>query len=313
MVALLNIRFKQFFRMLADLGFIRSLIGLLLLVFFCFILISAIPEWSWIITGVAALMLLGLHTSRADKTFLWVSGLPAPWIFRVEYLLMSCLLIVPFLMRGRWQEALALFTFGLILPEINIPARYSSSTFRHLIAWIPTDMFEWRSGMRKNYFPVLLVLVLAILFSRLTAAIPVALLLFSLITTGFYIETEPREMLEVFQLSPKKLLLFKLKKHLALFWLMSSPLLVLFLIFHVRYWYVLVFVIAAASLIQTISIFLKYALYEPHEALQGNTIIIALSTLFTVIPLFIPIPFFWVVRYYRKASSNLQFYLHDFI
>ena len=310
MGTLLFIRFRQGLRYGAELGAFRGLVALVLLLFFY---VSALQRFSpWLIAGLIGFLLLSIHTTRLDKTFLSVVGISAAQVFFVEYLLLALPFLVPLLLQNHWQPALLLFGITSFLPFLNVRITDTSRRFSWLVAWLPADMFEWKSGLRKHFFPVLIIYAIALVCYSFTVATPIALLLLTLISCDFYVKTESREMLEAFEMPPGKLLQLKLKNQLKMFWLMCLPLLLVFIFFHGAYWYVLPVVMLLCSALQMLSILLKYAIYSPHEGLQGNFLLIGLSIIFFFVPFLLPLPFLWIIKYYKKAMHNLHFYLHDY-
>jgi len=262
--------------------------------------------------GILGGLLLSIHTTRLDKTFLSITGVRPTLVFLIEYLVLGLPFLVPFLIQNQWQPALLLLAVTLSLPLLNIRLTEASRRFTWITAWVPAAMFEWKSGLRKHFFSLLFIYTVALLCYQFTIATPLALLLLTLFSCDFYMETESREMLEAFEMPAGKLLWFKLKNQLALFWALCLPLILVFLIFHGNYWYVLSVVTVLCSALQVLSILLKYAIYSPHEGAQGNFLLIGLSIIFYFVPFLLPLPFLWMIKYYKKALNNLHFYLHDY-
>lgn len=310
MTTLLFIRFRQGLRYAAELGFLRGIVALFLLLFFYVSALQRFPPW--LTAGIMAALLLSIHTTRLDKTFLSILGLPATLVYFVEYLLLALPFMVPLSLQNHWQPALSLFGITLVLPLLNVRLTDTSRRFSWVVTWLPAAMFEWKSGLRKHFFPLLIIYAIALFCYQFTVTTPIALLLLTLISCDFYVETESREMLEAFEMPPGKFLWFKLKNQLKIFWLLCLPLLLIFIFFHGAYWYVLPVVMLLCSVLQVLSILLKYAVYSPHEDLQGNFLLIGLSIIFFFVPFLLPLPFLWIVKYYRKAMHNLHFYLHDY-
>jgi hypothetical protein len=310
MITLISIRFRQLLRYTVELGIFRGMVAILLLLFFY---VSALQTFSpWLTAGIIGGLLISIHTTRLDKTFLSIIKVRSTLVFFVEYLLLALPFLVPLLLKNHWQPALSLFGVTLFLPLLNVRITDTSRRFRWVVAWLPAAMFEWKSGLRKHFFSLLIIYAIGLFCYNFTVAAPIALLLLTLINCDFYVATESREMLEAFEMPPGKLLHLKLKNQLTIFWLLCLPLLMVFILFHGTYWYVLPVVMLLCTVLQVLSILLKYAVYSPHENLQGNFLLIGLSIIFFFFPFLLPLPFLWIVKYYKKAMNNLHFYLHDY-
>ena len=97
-------------------------------------------------------------------------------------------------------------------------------------------------------------------------------------------------------------------EELTLFWLGCAPLLLLFLLTNSTYWYVLLVWVVVSSVIQVLSISLKYGFYEPGLALNKD-VFMGIYFLSLFVPYFVPVPLVMLFYYYRRATRNLQTYL----
>jgi hypothetical protein len=142
--------------------------------------------------------------------------------------------------------------------------------------------------------------------------LPLLLLWFITVSiASFYIECEPLHILKEGNFSSKRLLNYKLMRHSKYVILLYSPVLVINTIFNPEYWVLnLLFIPIQLSLL-CYSICLKYATYEPNKKPIGNSIILSLVSLGTIIPYFLPIPLLMAVFTYGKANKNLNNYLND--
>ena len=89
------------------------------------------------------------------------------------------------------------------------------------------------------------------------------------------------------------------------------PLISIFLVVNIRYWYVLAIFLIISAIIQTLSICLKYAFYEPGRTIN-KSIFITVYALSIFVPFFVPVPLIMMVHYFRKAESNLNHFLYDY-
>lgn len=116
-VCYFKLRSKQLFRILKELGIIRSLFlsGLLFLAFY--MLIKA--KQNWAVPVVAILGLVGYHNERKDKDFLLLQTKDAISLFRVEYLLIGFPFILIECLRSCFPEAGAIIVTSLLLPKLK--------------------------------------------------------------------------------------------------------------------------------------------------------------------------------------------------
>ncbi len=309
---ILHIRFRQFGRMLQEIGIIYFL--LLLLVLFPLTLgflakIAEIPG-IWMAIGVL-ISLLAIHLNRPDKNFLrLVLKKPFP-LYLAEYGLMTLPLLVWLVYLQNWT-AIALLIAGVFvvsLPQFTIRLKPNKQVPilkfpKHFIRH-----FEWVSGLRKHAFTLIILYLLGLGLCMFTATIPVILFLIGITTTDFHFDCEPSTFVELYGKTPRSFLHQKIGWHLLIFWTACLPLVVLFLIFHGQYWYILAVVIFIVSIFPILSITLKYASYQPNIRLSQNGITLGFMVGFLVFPFTQPVPLVMSVIYYKKALNNLRQWL----
>ena len=91
--------------------------------------------------------------------------------------------------------------------------------------------------------------------------------------------------------------------------MLTFPLIVLFFVFNSQYWFILLYVVIIAFIVNINAIIFKYACYEPGAKLDNNQTLQVLSFGAFLIPFLFPIPIVLSVINYRKALKNLQPYL----
>ena len=306
----LLLRFKQGKRYLNELGIVRLVVLSAILVYAVIGLESSLKTeiTSYAILSLALLSILTLHLQRTDKNFLSHFPLKKPLLFSIEYLILSSVCVLIFLWNLYWLPS-----FALILGSIGIafiPTKKQALNLKVVaLPFLNNAAFEWKSGIRRSAFTILLVFVLSFGFASIPYITPISIIILSLIFTGFYREGEPLSMLEIVSHSPKNILWFKTRWALLHLLLISSPLIVLFIFLHIEWWYLLVYALLASSLILTFSIIFKYALYEPNQDLSLNSFLVGFVSFSFIIPFLAPIPLFMIVVYARKALKNLKLFL----
>jgi hypothetical protein len=108
--------------------------------------------------------------------------------------------------------------------------------------------------------------------------------------------------------SEKQLLFAKIKGHLKLFYLLILPMVLLDVMLHYEYWYVLLYALLVAFLANINAILFKYASYQPGARFDNNSLLQGLMLAFFLVPFLFPIPIIMMVVNYKKARLNLEPY-----
>lgn len=311
--ALLKIRFMQFLRLLRELGLVRVLIGIVGLVVGFTGMISAIqstehPEWSLVLV---ALTLVLLHLKRTDKIFFELYADRATLIHQIEYALMMIPIAGVFLMTGNWIVAIGCFVVAILVPFIKIRGR----TFilnSPLQKFIPSQAIEWKSGVRKMWLPIVLIWSIGAFGSYFIPAVPIAILLLGMLVSGFYEKMESLPILLSEELNPSQFLQRKILSSIGIFAVICLPLILLFSVFHISQFYVPIIEFLLFSLLIVFAICVKYAFYLPEQDATSNQMLLGIGFIGIFIPFILPVFLFFILRYYFKAKTNLNLYLHDF-
>lgn len=140
-------------------------------------------------------------------------------------------------------------------------------------------------------------------------ATPLSIALQGVTFASCYLYGESREMLESLEASPKQFLAYKIKLQLRYTTILLLPQIISYLIFNPELWFIIAFATFIAIFMPVFSIITKYSTYESGEDLGYNLIFIWLSFIGLLLPVFVPIPGFLIIRNYFKAINNLNFYL----
>lgn len=230
-------------------------------------------------------------------------------LYAVEYHLLASPFYLRLLLDQQWIISLLSFSAISIIPFVNVKIMSNGAAFSRL-KLIPAEAFEWKSGVRRHSFVIAALYILALSLYQYPYVAFVVIVLFTLLSTTFYNEAEPLQMVEVFQLAPRQFMFMKWKMQLMLFWAGCTPLILIYLFMNTAYWYVLPVLILVCSVIQILSINLKYSFYVPGESMD-KSIFIAIYVLSLFVPFFVPVPLVMMFNYQRKAMANLKAYLHD--
>jgi hypothetical protein len=306
---ILKIRSLQFFRILKTIGLIR----IILFTVFALPFIIRYFEEVWYLVTVSFLFVAMIHFLRTDKRFIKIAQLSTYKLYALEYGLFLLPTWIFLLLQQEFIGLIISILSAILVACLPYTMNQQSKPLTFVSRWIPAIAFEWKSSFRQ-YFPFLVVLLLSgFAFSMQELVIPFVIISLSILSMCFYLEAEPLELLRLFQLSPQKLLLHKIKWQLLLFGILVSPLLVLFMILHYTYWYLVLYLLLTSAVTQTFAIFYKYAVYQPQTPSRFNALIYLLfGSAFMgliAIPFLLPVGVLVMLRYYKKAIKNLQDFL----
>ena len=196
------------------------------------------------------------------------------------------------------------------LPQFRY--RFKQKTyFKNIGAVILPSNFEWISGFRKSFFYLIPIYILALAFCWVRI-FPLFLLWFVTVTiASFYQECEPLQILKEGSMSPQKFLKRKMIQHSKMLFLLYAPVLIANTVFNTGNWFVNLLFIPTQIALLCFSICLKYSNYYPNKNLIMNNMILALVSVGSIIPYFLPVPLLMAFDYYSKAKNNLKNYLND--
>lgn len=307
---IVSLRFKQFYRAISEVGFIRMV---LVLPFVAIIILGVMEallrQGMWSVFALFAFILISSHFNRKDKHFLKVIEHQRFTIYFIEYVLISLPIIAWFVYENAWQQIIATLGMIVILPFINWTFIYQNAKAWLRFPKFMTRDFEWMMGIRKNIAYIIPLYILGLILSYMTASVLVVLFLLAIITTTFYLEEgEARSFLHLYADSPKGLMRLKVIRAMGLFLLFTIPLSIAFLIFHYPYWYLLLATLAISSVIQLTSVTLKYTTYQPKASNQRNAFLLGFLLTCWLTPFLQPVPLLMTITYYRKAINRLKIY-----
>ncbi|WP_281616374.1 hypothetical protein [Flammeovirga sp. SubArs3] len=199
----------------------------------------------------------------------------------------------------------------LLVPLIKWK-RSSKAINNKIIQLIPYDFYEWKSGVRKYFYPFLL-LWLGILFGSFQfAVVPIGLVILWLVIFSFFEINEPASFLIALELPPKEFLFLKVKRQVMMYNQLALPLIFVYYIFHYNEWFLPIVELSILMVLNIYIVILKYAFYQPNEKSAASQTLSSLGVLSIFIPFLIPALFILIIRFYFKAIDNLNFYLNDF-
>jgi len=312
-VEILNIRIKQAYRILSQVGLFRTVFLLVFLAPFLAFLFIKTRESNYeeMMGGIFLLSVLFIHIKRKDKEFLEIHAPKPQQVFFTEYLFLSAPMLVSMLYKGMWKYFVVYLIVLALIPCLKITFRKNSinSIFQKQI---PDGNFEWKSGIRKYFLLFVVLWPLGLITSFFVASVPVTIFFLGAIVLSFYEKSEPLQILIASELNTSQFLMKKIKSQLLSFSVLILPLVIAFIIFHPRYYYIpsLEYVIFLILLVYTI--LLKYAYYQPAKEPGAVKTFTIIGSICLFIPVLIPLILILSVKFLFQASHRLNFYLNDF-
>lgn len=310
--ALLKIRLKQIYRELIGVGFFR----LIFLVCFAGLVglglyaVTADGQTSEFLSIGFLFLIIFIHLKRGDKLFLKSHFSNDKLFMLAEYTALSIPLICFFIIHKQWY-AISELSGLLIIVNLNIKARHSNLNTK-LQKLIPDDAFEWKAGLRKQFFIIVPLWIIAALTSFFIGSVPIAIFILGALTLNFFEKGEPYGILMSYELNSKRFLLLKIKRQIQLLSIITLPLIGLFLVFHIDKWYIPVAEYLIFVCMHIYTIMIKYAFYKPNEESPAMRIFESIGLLGALIPVFLPVVWLLTLRFYIKSVNNLNFFLNDY-
>ena len=311
--AFLKIRFLQLCRELSGIGLFRILFVVISIAFLGLMLFQGtgmVPHVYLALLIYLALIFF-IQVKRKDKFFLKSHFDNYRLIYFVEYLLLTIPLISCLIYHKQWLALPILFAALLFIVQFDL--RYKLHTLNTIFQrWVISDSFEWKGGIRNAQLYLLPIWIIAMGTSFFIGSVPIALLILGIIPLSFYEYGEPLPMLLAPELNTKKFVHHKLKVQFIQFSVITFPLIIAFLLFHVEYWYIPLGEYFLFLSMQTYTILIKYAYYEPNIKSSAANTYRSIGSVGLVLPFFLPI--IWVMSFwfYLKSLENLNIYLNDF-
>ncbi|MBS1737581.1 MAG: hypothetical protein JSS98_13395 [Bacteroidetes bacterium] len=310
-LVLFKLRLHQLKRQINNLGFGYTLIAMIILAIIITIVFSKFHSKtdSILISIIISFIVLSIHISRKDKIFIYRQmDHPALNIFS-EYMIFSLPLTLPALFTTHWYYFFAFIPVFFICALLRVSIRHRT-ILPHLSKVISAKNFEWLSGIRKNLGAVLILLLLAFATSWLKIVPLIFSWLFITTLMAFYQEGESLQILFSSTYTPRQFLWHKVKYGIAIVLFLLIPVIVVNIIFHPE-----LLLLDCAFLVMQLTmvvftILFKYTTYVPNEVNRGNSTLLAMLSISSLVPYTFPLPLLLCIRNYSKAVKNLNFYFN---
>ncbi len=311
MAILLNIRLIQAKRELNSAGLGALIVfGILsYLIYAAYTVFLKSPD-AYYLTAFLFLICLAFQSYRNDKQFVYVHIRNPHFEMYSEYLAFTFVFSVSSLFTDNWICFPVLVAALFLIPYLKFTVK-QKTYFTTISSIIPASDFEWISGFRKSFGILIPLYIVAIGLSWFRILPLFILWSITVSIASFYTECEPLHILKEGDPSPTELLKHKLTRMMKYIFILYLPVLVINTIFNPEYWILnLLFIPLQMSLVGY-SVCLKYSSYEPNKNAIGNNVLLAIVSLGSIIPYFLPIPLLMSVFTFGKAKKNLNIYLND--
>lgn len=308
-----KIRLKQFYRGLSGIGLIRIifLVGLVgFIAFVLFIETSKSPD-SYYVACITSLILLMVQTKRQDKPFLKTNFDNYRLICLTEYLILASIIIAFLIFHFQWIPLLLLISAIYLIIHLDLKSKQRNQNTK-LQQFIPSECFEWKGGVRQILFFLIPLWIIGLCTSFFIGSVPIVLFILGIIPFSFYEKGEPYQMILAYEMGTNQFLFHKIKMQISLFSILSSPLILAFLIFHHEMWYIPIIEYFIFISLYIYLILTKYAFYEPNSKSPSAQIFGAIGAFGGIIPVFLPVIWLLSIRFFFKSKENLNFYLNDY-
>lgn len=309
---ILLLRLRQLYRSSGEVGIFRMLfltVFLLPLIFLFLAQKISVHPWPLVVPAAIVYIIWLIHNRRKDYRFLLLAmGYPHK-LFFTEYLLFTLPVTLLLLSKSFYLQALA-FIFLIAVISFTIPAQGAKASFTPTLRIIPSGMFEWQSGIRKNLGAIVLFYIPGLAGFYHPGFSAASGLLLTLVYISFYSEYEPRSMLFPDNDEPGHFLIKKVALHVKCFGLFLLPILLVALI-HNGFRLIAIGYFFAALNLLTFSILLKYHQYRPGAYSGAHQFLVTLAGIISVI-----LPVALLVTMFNlglavAASRNLKKFQHD--
>ncbi len=311
--AFIKIRLNQISRYSRSLGLLRFVViaGCALFPVYKMFMKTVETESSLYVIGICFLILLIIQTKRSDKGFLKINFLKYRLVMITEYLILSIPLFFCLAFHNQWLLFISFIVLIVIVSNIDIKTRQRSlNTFFQKL--IPSDCFEWKSGIRRSFFYIIPLWLIGMGTSFFVGSIPLVLFILGLIPLGFYEKGEPLQMILSFERNSHRFLFYKISLQTAVFSVLSFPLILVFVLFHPGLWYIPIIEFVIYTTIHIYTILTKYAFYSPGIKISGAQVFEIIGALGIFFPFLLPLILLLSVRFYIKSKKNLNLYLDDY-
>lgn len=303
---LLKIRFYQLKR---DLGilFFPILILTSCISFFAF---NHPEKVGYYVVALITYLFYSFHKTRGDLSFAYKHFNFTRAQIINEYQLFLLPFSIPILFTDYWCVFFILHAFVFVIPFID-STRKIQFKILFITKYFKND-YIFISGIRKNLFVLVPLILIAFVLSPLKLFPLVALFIFNAVVFSFYEVNESVQMIQAFNKTPKHFLSEKLSSAVFKLAIINSPILIINTVFNFDLFLFNLYFLFYNLLMLATVIVLKYADYQYKK--QGNSIQIKLIIMIfgLFLPYLAPLTIIFYFQSRTEALKNLNNYLDDY-
>ena len=302
---LLNrVNLKRYWRILGQLGLFRSVFLLALLL--GILAYTSQPQLFILQSLLVVFTLAGVHWGRNDKTLLLNLGVKHPLFFLSQYGMFMLPFALFYLSLFSFIPFLILLSGWLLISFLKKPLKNTIfSTFKVRFSLLPAQCWEWRAGLKQNWWIMAGLLTISMIFYDQIIVLMVAMVLISLLVADFQSNHEQTLMIQALQLKIHKFLGMKIFWQTLWFTVAVLPIIILFLFQFQDSYMVLVMAYSASLMVQICAVLFKYMAFEQGEKTSLFMGILALLNISFLLPPILPVPLILIPVLYKKATNRL--------
>jgi hypothetical protein len=270
--------------------------------------VMALAPYTWIFPISLVLLIAMIQVRRPDHRFLRHNFRRVWLVFLCEYFLLVLPLLALWLVAALWWQPLIVVVSLVIIVFIKPAISDVSRPFPGL-AFIPSGMFEWQSGLRKTGWVVVVFWLMGFAGVIHIGFSITSMILLTIMITAFYSSHEPVIMLFPNDVQSDRFLLKKLLRQGLFAFPILGPALVTSQ-FHQGFGgYMILGFLASLNLI-AFSILFKYYHYRPGKMSQVHPIVTLFACLISMILPAALIVLAANIFLFSGAVKTLKPYLH---
>ena len=259
--------------------------------------------------AIITYLFYSFHKNRGDLSFAYKHFNSAKTQIITEYQLFLLPVSIPVLFTSYWYSLFILHMLVFAIPLIDVKHKIQFK-FLFLTHYFKKD-YIFISGIRKNLFVLVPLILIAVFLSPLKLFPLVALFIANAVVFSFYEVNESVQMIQASNKTPKQFLSSLLSSAVIKLVIVNAPVLIVNTLFNFDlFLFNLYFLLYNLLMLATV-IVLKYADYQYKK--QGNSIQIKLIIMILglFIPYLSPLTLIFYIQSRAEAIKNLNNYLDD--
>lgn len=259
--------------------------------------------------AIIVYLFYSFHKNRGDLSFAHKHFNSAKTQIIAEYQLFLLPFSLPVLLTDYWYSFFVLHGLILAIPFLDT-TRKIQFKFLFITKHFKND-YVFISGIRKNLFVLIPLILIALTLSPLKLFSLVALFIFNAVVFSFYEVNESVQMIQASNKTPKQFLSGLLRSAATKLIIINAPVLIVNTLFNSDLFLFNFYFLVYNILMLATVIVLKYADYQYKK--QGNSIQIKLIIMILglFIPYLSPLTLIFYVQSRTEAIKNLNNYLDD--